>query len=232
MRAAFAPGIGGASTPPHPDLESTAADSVGDGSVTSGRDAGYVRNHPDRSGEPVVPITSTRLFEASMIRNTTGARRTAAVLVAMLFPLVASCGRNDVTNGIALDPLDALSAQIPGELPGIRGTITLVQPGDSVAPTGTGGNPDGPIACPPSCGSSGQPMRSVLIEEVPGGHGDDKSYVKVPRAAVLLRRTAAGVEQIGFSDLRVGEKVETWFSGPVAESYPTQSTARVILVVP
>jgi hypothetical protein len=200
--------------------------------VTSGRDAGYVMTHPDCSGEPVVPITSMRLFEASMIRNTTGATHRAAVLVAMLLPLVASCGRNDVTNGIALDPLDVLSAQIPGELPGIRGTITLVQPGDSVVPSGTGGNPDGPIACPPSCGSSGQPMRSVLVEEVPGGHGDDKSYVKVPRAALLLRKTGTGVERIGFSDLRVGEEVETWFIGPVAESYPTQSTARVILIVP
>ena len=166
-----------------------------------------------------------------MLRPAAPARPTT-LLAMLLLTAAAGCGGNDATNGIAPNPLDALTANLPSEPAAISGTITLVQPGDSVQRSGSGGDPNGAISCPPSCGSTGSPMRGVLIEEVPGGQGDNKSHVRLPRTALLFRRTAMGLERIGFSDLRVGQKVDAWFTGPVAESYPTQATGRALVVVP
>lgn len=162
-----------------------------------------------------------------MLRSRIPSRPTALVSM-LLLTAAAACGGN----GIEPTPLDALTANLPGEAAAISGTITLVQPGDSVQRSSGGGDPNGSISCPPSCGSTGSPMRGILIEEVPGGHGDNKSHVKLPRTALLFRRTASGVERVGFSDLRVGQKVEAWFTGPVAESYPTQATGRALVVRP
>lgn len=162
-----------------------------------------------------------------MLRSRDSSRHTGLFSM-LLLTAAAACGGN----GIEPNPLDALTANLPSEPAAISGTITLVQPGDSVQRSSGGGDPNGTISCPPSCGSSGSPMRGVLIEEVPGGHGDNKSHVKLPRTALLFRRTATGLERVGFPDLRVGQKVDAWFTGPVAESYPTQATGRVLVVVP
>ena len=120
----------------------------------------------------------------------------------------------------------------PNTTPDIAGTVTRVVPGDSVFRQGTGGDPNAPVSCPPSCAPTSPPMRSVLVEELPGSaSGDNKSVVKVPRDARVLRRVGGSVTEVGFDYLRAGLRVEAWFEGPVLESYPTQSTARVIMVV-
>ena len=162
-----------------------------------------------------------------MLRSRVPSRPMALVSM-LLLTATAACGGN----GIEPNPLDALTANLPGEPAAISGTITLVQPGDSVQRSSGGDDPNGTISCPPSCGSPGSPMRGVLIEEIPGGHGDNKSHVKLPRTALLFRRTATGLERVGFPDLRVGQMVDAWFTGPVAESYPTQATGRALVVVP
>ena len=151
------------------------------------------------------------------------------VALVLLAGGAASCDHHDAS-GTEPDPLAVTG--VPREPADIRGSITLVHPGDSVMKTGGTGNPNQPVSCPPSCDSSGPGIRSVLIEETPGGHGDDKSYVKVPHTARVFRKSASGITMIGFTDLRVGQKIEAWFTGPVAESYPTQATAAVILVMP
>ena len=168
-----------------------------------------------------------------MLRAAAPSRPNVSVAFAMIFLAVtASCSGDDASTGIEPNPLDALTASLPTEPPAISGAITLVQPGDSVSRSSGSGDPNGSVSCPPSCGSTGSPVRGVLIEEVPGGHGDNKSLVRLPRTTLLFRRTATGLERIGFPDLRVGQKVVAWFTGPVAESYPTQATGRALLVVP
>ena len=153
---------------------------------------------------------------------------TAGALGLALLAAASGCASRDDVNGPESDPR---AAAIPDDPPHISGTITVIQPGDSVVRTDGTRNPDGPVSCPPTCGSTGSALRSVLIEETPGGHGDNKSYVKVPREAVILEKSSAGTTRIGFSDLQVGQRVESWFTGPVAESYPTQATAAVIVVL-
>ncbi len=137
-------------------------------------------------------------------------------------------GRGDSQPRVATDPRGA----IPTIAPDIRGTLTWLQAGDSVVRVGGAGNPNAPVACPPSCAPSGTSMRALLIEEVAGGlsTGGAKSRLTVPSTARVLRRAEAGVTDVGFGALRVGQRVEAWFTGPVAESYPTQTTASVIVV--
>ena len=165
-----------------------------------------------------------------MSRNSIKLSRNAAAAGAIGLALLAvsGCASREDVNGPEPDPQ---AAAIPGDPPHISGTITLVQPGDSVVRTDDTSNPDSSVSCPPTCGSTGSLLRSILIEETPGGHGDNKSYVRVPREAVILEKGSAGTTRIGFSDLRVGQRVESWFTGPVAESYPTQATAAVIVVL-
>ena len=162
------------------------------------------------------------------VRSSRLARR---ALVALVLPLGLACS-SSASHDDALAPLGAAGrVAVPSEAPDIRGTITLVQPGDSVVRQGGGGGPERPVVCPPECGG-GPGMRAVLVEETPGeASAGDKSRVAVPAEARVLRRADGPVVEIGFDALRVGQRVEAWFVGPVAESYPTQSTALVIVVV-
>ena len=152
------------------------------------------------------------------------------VVGALLLPLGAACS-SSAADDDALSPLGAAGrAAVPDEAPDIRGTITLVQHGDSVVRPGGGGAPERPVACPPECGG-GPGMRLVLVEETPGAaNAGDKSRVAVPAGARVLSLAGGRPTDIGFDALRVGQRVTAWFAGPVAESYPTQARARVIVV--
>ena len=122
--------------------------------------------------------------------------------------------------------------EIPTTAADIRGTITILQTGLDSMPRGGSGSPDGSISCPPDCGTSGPPVQGVLIEETPGSTGgDEKSYVTVLKSARLIRQTASGAEPVAFADLKVGQRVDAWFTGPVRLSYPTQAEARVIVIL-
>jgi hypothetical protein len=147
--------------------------------------------------------------------------------------LVTACG-DGTGDASGPDGLGGERATLepPGTAPDIRGAITRVIPGDSVVRHGDTQNPNGNASCPPSCVTVGTPMRSVLVEETPGASaGGDKSVMRVPRDARLYRRVGGALVRIGFDDLRTGQRVEAWFDGPVAESYPTQTTAGVIVVL-
>lgn len=161
-------------------------------------------------------------------------RRTAARLLLACAATLAACRvaatpPDDATpHTAARDALD-----VPAAAPGIRGTVTRVVAGDSVAPAPGAGDPSTPVSGPPSCAPTGRPLRAVLVEEAPGeGAGGDKSMVTMLAGARVLRRTASGVEPAGFADLRVGRRVSVWFDGPVAESYPTQARGGVVVIEP
>ena len=70
----------------------------------------------------------------------------------------------------------------------------------------------------------------VLIEEQPGDvWGSAKASVRLLPTTRLVRRSGGSVAP---SELRVGQLVSAWFAGPVAESYPVQATASVIVLEP
>lgn len=108
---------------------------------------------------------------------------------------------------VALLILAGCSPAPPKEAASISGSITTVTPG-----YGT--------------------LGSVLVEGPTGASAAyDKASVNITASTTLLRKIADGYEGVSFADLDVGMRVDVWFTGPVAESYPVQATADAVVVV-
>lgn len=108
--------------------------------------------------------------------------------------------------GAALLPLAACGARIPHEDPSIRGEIVAVLPADGLG--------------------------SIAVEsEDPPAFAYDKATVRITADTTLLRETTDGdTEAVTFEEFRLGQRVDVWFTGPVAESYPVQATAGLVLL--
>jgi hypothetical protein len=73
----------------------------------------------------------------------------------------------------------------------------------------------------------------VLIEERPGQpSGDNKSSVRITPQTRILLDGPSGAILLSADRLMVGSRASAWFVGPVAESYPTQATASLLVVRP
>jgi hypothetical protein len=67
------------------------------------------------------------------------------------------------------------------------------------------------------------------IEERPEEQwGSAKAVVRLDGTHVVHRSGSAAT----VGDLAVGQRVSAWFRGPVAESYPVQATADVVVIEP
>lgn len=127
--------------------------------------------------------------------------RATAVLTSLL--LLAACNT---------DPR-SLTANGPGGrglgTPTIQGTITKVTP-----------------QVPP-----GDIQGRVLVEEQPDqANAGQKIVFTVTANTELLRRSGGGDQRIVLTELHVGDIVQAWATGPLAESFPAQATASSILV--
>jgi hypothetical protein len=81
--------------------------------------------------------------------------------------------------------------------------------------------------------SAGERVGVVLVEENPDEEtGSQKDSVTVTKATKLSEQRGRNLTRIRFDDLKLGQRVMAWYAGPVAESYPRQATARVIVVYP
>ena len=70
----------------------------------------------------------------------------------------------------------------------------------------------------------------VVVEEKPTEpHGSAKAGVRITEGTQVLRQ---GEGVVSATELRVGQQVKVWFTGPVMESYPLQATAGVIVIEP
>ena len=106
------------------------------------------------------------------------------------------------------DNPDIAHTTIPTAVPDIRGVITSA----SV----TGG------------ASLSESRGRVLVEAVPGEpSGSAKAMVSWTGTTRIFRRDGTPVTA---DELAKGVTVSVWFTGPVAESYPVQARARVIVV--
>jgi hypothetical protein len=68
------------------------------------------------------------------------------------------------------------------------------------------------------------------------GHQDadttyDKASVRVTEGTHVFIKQGENYTEASASALQVGQAVEVWFTGPVAESYPVQATAQQIVIV-
>ena len=80
-----------------------------------------------------------------------------------------------------------------------------------------------------SVGTGGDALPVLLVVAAPGSTSSvDRASVRVTKDTVVW--TAEGVRGDA-ADLAEGEQVGVWFSGPVAESYPVQASAGVVMVL-
>jgi len=103
--------------------------------------------------------------------------------------------------------LAACAVTVPDEDPGIRGTIT------SITAAAGGG--------------------SILVETPADSpvFDYDRAAVRIADDTKVLYETDGGAYEEGtFDDLAEGQLVDVWFTGAVAESYPVQGTAKVVLI--
>jgi hypothetical protein len=72
----------------------------------------------------------------------------------------------------------------------------------------------------------------VLVEEDPSDEwGSAKGEFAVTDETEILAQQGGDLAPVAFEDLRVGQMVEATYSGPVAESYPTQgSVGRIVIL--
>jgi hypothetical protein len=95
--------------------------------------------------------------------------------------------------------------------PAIRGSITYsqAQPG-----------PDQDI------------LGSILIEgQLENDTSFDKAAVTITAQTRIFERVGQERRPTTFEALQVGQQVEAWFDGPVAESYPVQARASDVLIL-
>lgn len=94
----------------------------------------------------------------------------------------------------------------------------------AVAQTETGSEVQGPITS-----ISGS---TVLVEENPADEsGSAKGYFTVTGETSILLRSGDLQVPASFDDLRAGQPVIATYTGPIAESYPTQGTASSIVIL-
>jgi uncharacterized protein DUF3221 len=72
----------------------------------------------------------------------------------------------------------------------------------------------------------------VLVEEDPSDRsGSAKGEFALTEETEILEQRDGDLAPAAFEDLRVGQVVEATYSGPVAESYPTQGVAGRIVIL-
>lgn len=73
---------------------------------------------------------------------------------------------------------------------------------------------------------------TVLVESDPSHPSiGDKASVAVTSSTRITRRSPSGEVAATFRDLVPGLRVEVWFDGPVATSYPVQGKAQALVIV-
>ncbi len=135
-------------------------------------------------------------------------------------------------------PNAEVGAKLPDEDPSITGTITRIEPARGAGQAGgalPAGDPDQPVSSddPPAAGGTRRGiLGTVLIEENPNEpSGSDKASTTVNKDTRILKQDGEKVVNAAFDDLKGGQRAQVWFTGPVAESYPVQATAGVILIL-
>ncbi|MCH7483818.1 MAG: DUF3221 domain-containing protein [Chloroflexi bacterium] len=102
---------------------------------------------------------------------------------------------------------DGDATPAPGD-PDIRGVITSISDG------------------------AGDVIGSVRIEgAIDQDTGYDKAVVRAESDTKVFRQSWEQLIETTFADLTVGQTVEAWFTGPIAESYPVQAKASQIVIV-
>jgi hypothetical protein len=172
--------------------------------------------------------------------------RITLTVLAVVLPLYALFGCGSTEGGVAPPSTDRTAKKdepLPDSRPDISGTITDVQTiyyANSHSQAKEDDDPDRPVSSGERRGDSSQDNSSeilpgdmlgtVLIEGPNEESGSLEDRVTVMNDTKLLKREGEGLRAIGFEDLKVGQRADAWYEGPVAESHPRQATASAIVI--
>jgi hypothetical protein len=153
----------------------------------------------------------------------------AAVFVAVI--VLLGCGDQSGTES-ATPATDS-----PGTDPTIVGVITEVVPFAPITEDCIDADPDSHVSSDdvPVCSDRDTaPLGTVLVEQDAAETGEYKiSFTVGHNTTLLIERPDNGsAEPLSFADLADGMSVAAWADGPIAESYPAQAMAAVIVVRP
>ncbi len=71
----------------------------------------------------------------------------------------------------------------------------------------------------------------ILVEAVPGKQEGGKCWFAVSAKTRIFRQEQGAAVKADAASLATGQQVQTWTFGPVAESYPCQGGADVVLIL-
>ena len=72
-----------------------------------------------------------------------------------------------------------------------------------------------------------EPPVSVVVHEDTGGN---QAVLRITPQTLLLKEFGGGYEPAAFAELREGQRVAAWVTGPVAESFPVQASADAVVI--
>lgn len=160
--------------------------------------------------------------------------------------LLAACSPADVAlggdggggGGGATEPAAPAAAEPPAEEPFLKGPVTSVtrtKPVTTVCVSEDQIDADGDgvvsDADPPVCNPNPETHGSVGVKGNRADQGGDTEIVAyVKKTVPIMRRAGGSFKPVAFDDLRNGEVVSLWITGPVMESYPLQGEASFIVV--
>lgn len=76
----------------------------------------------------------------------------------------------------------------------------------------------------------GERIGTVRVETQPSdSSGSPKAVVRISQRTVVTTPALVGAD---YNDLKVGQRVRVWFTGPVRESYPVQADAGTVVIDP
>lgn len=70
---------------------------------------------------------------------------------------------------------------------------------------------------------------TLMVEDASGS--SDAATVWVYEQTEVLKETSSGIREAVANDLVEGARVDIWFDGPIAASYPPQGSADTILIL-
>ncbi|MBI5459471.1 DUF3221 domain-containing protein [Methanobacterium sp.] len=74
---------------------------------------------------------------------------------------------------------------------------------------------------------------SILVEGMITGNSQAYNLsVKVNKETVILKKNGNKRDNASFTDMKTGDKVAVMFTGPFLESYPPQTMAKEIVIIP
>ena len=135
---------------------------------------------------------------------------------------IAGCGSPDVS---APDRPSDYSGQITAVEPFQPITENCVEPGDQLPDEPVSSDDPLPFCTDPDVTTLG----TILVEETPGVQQGDKIYLRI-EPETSLHGGPDGATPLDFDDLVVGDTVDVWVDGPVADSYPQQGVAQAVVI--